>query len=45
MFWDEKVTKLGQIQSCKFSLLLFNPVFLKPFFLRPKIAKNNDLQR
>ena len=20
------------------------PVFLKPFFLRPKIAKNNDLQ-
>ena len=23
---------------------LFSSVFLKPFFLRPKIAKKNDLQ-
>ena len=27
------------------ALLTVKAVFLKPFFLRPKIAKNNDLQR
>ena len=40
-FWDEKLTKPGQKQSCKFSLSLFDQVSFRSIVVRSNVVQSN----